>query len=155
LKSFRTIQTVLAVVAFSTVLGAGAFASPPAPGVIAVVNRADWCSVCKANHARAGKALGEAAADGSVKILINDITNEDTAKQSAAGLKAAGLDKAMAPYLASGVINGLRSRKKEHLQVAHTLASKLRSLAPQYCWRLLEGRMGQLRQRWPVRWTVL
>jgi len=119
LKSFRgiqgiqVIQVIVAFVVFSTVLGRAD--AGPEQKVIAVVNRADWCSVCQANHARAGQALGEAAADGSVKILVNDLTNEETTKKSAERLKAAGLDKSMAPYLASGVITFFDAKTKKVL----------------------------------------
>lgn len=80
-----------------------AFAAPR-PRLIAVVNRAEWCSVCKANGPRAGKALMSANEDGAIAVVMNDLTNAETAKASSAALRAAGVEAAMAPYTATGVI---------------------------------------------------
>jgi hypothetical protein len=76
----------------------------PKPTVIAVINRADWCSVCKAHGERAGKAIMAANSDGALQLVVNDLTSDATAKRSAVALKAAGVDLAMAPYTATGVL---------------------------------------------------
>ena len=76
----------------------------PRPTVIIVANRADWCSVCKTHGERAGKAVMAANTDGALRIVVNDLTSEATAKQSAAALDAAGVRRAMAPYTATGVL---------------------------------------------------
>jgi hypothetical protein len=88
----------------------------PKAKVIAVVNRAEWCSVCKANAERAGKIIMEAAADGTLQVVVNDITNGDTTKASAVALKAAGVDRAMAPYTATGVLYLFDAASKKPLR---------------------------------------
>jgi len=84
------------------------FASPARadskPTVIAVINRAEWCSVCKTHGERAGKAIMAANADGALQLVVNDMTSDATTKQSAVALKAVGLDRAMALYTATGVL---------------------------------------------------
>jgi len=45
-----------------------------------------------------------ANADGALLLVVNDLTSEATAKQSSIALKAAGVDHAMAPYVATGVL---------------------------------------------------
>lgn len=49
--------------------------------VIAVVNRANWCGVCKANGARFGAVIMPYAEKG-VNIYMNDLTNETTKEAS-------------------------------------------------------------------------
>lgn len=59
----------------------GSFAQIPErtanPKLIAVVNRANWCGVCKANAERFTAVLIPYSANG-VNIYINDLTNEKT-----------------------------------------------------------------------------
>lgn len=94
---------------FTLVLALLASVASPAsadtkPRVIAVINRADWCSSCKANGPRVAKAVMAASADGSLAIVMNDLTSDKTAKTSGTALKAAGVDAAMVPYTATGVL---------------------------------------------------
>lgn len=86
------------------------------PKIIAVVNRADWCSVCKNHGERAGKVLMGAVAEGSISVVMNDLTDELTAKHSAGELKAAGLEKAMAPFSATGVLYLFDAKTKRVLR---------------------------------------
>jgi len=60
--------------------------------VIAVVNRANWCSVCKANGERFGNNMMPYAAKG-LAIVINDLTDETTIAKSKADLKKSSLYK--------------------------------------------------------------
>ncbi len=83
--------------------------------IVAVVSRAEWCSVCKTNGERAGKVIGAAAADGSMTIVVNDLTNDATAKKSQTDLKAIGFDKTMEAYSATGVIYLFDARTKKPL----------------------------------------
>ncbi|MCE9580514.1 MAG: hypothetical protein K8W52_45765 [Deltaproteobacteria bacterium] len=85
------------------------------PTVITVVNRADWCSVCKTHGERAGKAVMAANTDGALQLVINDLTSEETAKHSAAALDAAGVRRAMAPYTATGVLYFFDAKTKRSL----------------------------------------
>lgn len=91
--------------------------------VIAVVNRAAWCSVCKANGERAGKVLMAAAHDGTLVVVVNDLTDDKTTRASADMLKAAGVDKAMAPYMAVGVVylfDATSKRALRQITIANT-----------------------------------
>lgn len=85
----------------------------PSPAVIAVVTRADWCSVCKTHGARAGKVI--MAAGGGLRIVINDVTSDTTRAAGAAALAAAGLTRAMAPYTTTGVIHLFDAATKRRL----------------------------------------
>ena len=54
--------------------------------VIAVVNRANWCGICKANGERFGNNLMSYASRG-VTIIINDLTDSTSIAQSQVKLK--------------------------------------------------------------------
>ena len=54
--------------------------------LIAVVNRADWCTVCRANGDRFAAVLMPYATRG-VSIYINDLSNDSTTATSAAELQ--------------------------------------------------------------------
>ena len=112
-KIVKLLATVVMLV--GVVLGARAYADA-APKVIVVVNRADWCSVCKAHGERAAKAVMTASAGTALQIVINDVTSDDTARTSAAALKAIGLDKAMAQHTATGVLTYFDARTKRQLR---------------------------------------
>ena len=60
--------------------------------VIAVVNRANWCGVCKANGERLGNNIMPYATKG-LTIVMNDLTNESTIAKSKADLKKSSLYK--------------------------------------------------------------
>lgn len=60
--------------------------------IIAVVNRANWCGVCKTNGERFGNNIMPYATKGLV-IVINDLTDETTIAKSKADLKKSSLYK--------------------------------------------------------------
>lgn len=60
--------------------------------VIAVVNRANWCIVCKANGERFGNNIMPYATKG-LAIVMNDLTNETTIAKSKDDLKKSSLYK--------------------------------------------------------------
>jgi hypothetical protein len=60
--------------------------------VIAVVNRANWCAVCKANSERFGKNIMPYSTKG-LAIVMNDLTDETTIEKSKAELKKSALYK--------------------------------------------------------------
>jgi hypothetical protein len=60
--------------------------------VIAVVNKANWCAVCKANGERFGNNIMPYATKG-LTIVMNDLTNETTIAKSKADLKKSSLYK--------------------------------------------------------------
>lgn len=95
---------VLLVVIFA-MLSSSAFAqSSTNTKIIAVVNKADWCSVCKSNAERAMGALMENNKDGIIQFVMNDMTNAETIKKSKPQLDKAGISMAMKNYKATGVV---------------------------------------------------
>ena len=64
------------------------------PKLIAVVNRANWCGVCKANGTRFGAVLMPYATQG-VNIYLNDLTNESTKAASMQELEKADIYEAV------------------------------------------------------------
>jgi hypothetical protein len=90
----------------------GLAAAEPSPRVVAVVNRAEWCSVCKAHGPRAAKVLVE---DGALAVIVNDLTDEASATKSQPALRAAGLDRAMTAYTAAGVVYLFDAKTKRSL----------------------------------------
>lgn len=60
------------------------------PTLIAVVNKANWCGVCKANAERFTGVLLPYASKG-VNIYLNDLTNETTKQASRQELEIAGV----------------------------------------------------------------
>jgi thiol:disulfide interchange protein len=99
----KKVKSIIATVLFAAVLSIGAFAQS-APKIIAVVNQADWCSVCKANGQRAMGTFMENNKEGSISLVVNDVTNAESKKKSAVGLNTSGLTKAMKNYQATGVV---------------------------------------------------
>lgn len=69
-------------------------AQSPAPKLIAVVNRANWCGVCRANGPRFGALLVPYATQG-VTIYTNDLTNSTTKAVSEAELQKANVYEAV------------------------------------------------------------
>ena len=66
----------------------------PTPKLIAVVNRANWCGVCRANGQRFGAVLMPYAAQG-VNVYVNDLTNATTKATSEAALQEAHVYEAV------------------------------------------------------------
>ena len=66
----------------------------PTPKLIAVVNRANWCGVCRANGQHFGAVLMPYAAQG-VNIYVNDLTNSITKASSEAALQEAHVYEAV------------------------------------------------------------
>ena len=60
--------------------------------IIAVVNRANWCGVCKANGERFGTNIMPYASKG-LAIVMNDMTDETTIEKSKSDLKKSDLYK--------------------------------------------------------------
>ena len=80
MKKLKVIMAVLLVVtSFGSI--AQTIEHSENPKLIAVVNKANWCAVCKANAARFGANIMPYAAKG-VNIYMNDLTNETTKEAS-------------------------------------------------------------------------
>ncbi len=87
-----------------TILFSSSTFAQTSPKIIAVINKANWCSVCKANEERAMAAFEANNKDGAYQFVINDISNAETSKKSAAEISKLGLTKVMEPYKATGIV---------------------------------------------------
>lgn len=76
--------------------------------LIAVVNRANWCMVCRANGERFGALLMPYTAKG-VKIYMNDITNDTTRAASKTVLENEGIYKAVTTVKRKGMGKMMKS----------------------------------------------
>ncbi len=107
----KTTKSILASFALILLVSVTTMAQSKAK-VIAVINKAEWCPVCKANGQRAMAAFMADNKDGSIQFVANNLTNEATTKKSAEELKKLGLEKAMAPYRSTGVVYFFNSKSK-------------------------------------------
>ncbi len=55
--------------------------------IVAVLNRADWCPVCKANETRIMQDVIPRGKDFNVQFIINDLTNKNTIDKSKSELE--------------------------------------------------------------------
>jgi len=108
----KKVKSIIATALFAVVFSIGAFAQT-APKIIAVVNQADWCSVCKANGQRAMGAFMENNREGTISLVVNDVTSSETKKKSAEGLRTNGLTDAMKNYKAAGVLYFFDAKTKK------------------------------------------
>jgi thiol-disulfide isomerase/thioredoxin len=99
----KNVKTILASVVFIMLVSVTAFAGNGSK-VIAVVNKAEWCPVCEKNGMRAMETFKENNKDMSIQFVGNDLTNDETKKESAKELKKVGLDKAMADKKGTGLV---------------------------------------------------
>jgi hypothetical protein len=67
---------------------------PGNPGLIAVINSAKWCAICKANGERFRALIMSYTAKG-VTIYMNDLTNDTTKAVSKSELEKANIYKAV------------------------------------------------------------
>lgn len=114
------IKSVL--VAFIAIVGSSVFFSVMAqtkattPKVYAVINKADWCPVCKANGARVMSEVIPACKDLKVKFVANDLTNEQTIATSTAELKQNKVLNAVKETKLTGVIILVDAKTKKVLK---------------------------------------
>ena len=108
----KKVKSIVATALLAVVFSIGAFAQT-APKIIAVVNQADWCSVCKANGQRAMGAFMENNKEGTISLVVNDVTSAETKKKSEAGLSSNGLSDAMKSYQATGVVYFFDAKTKK------------------------------------------
>jgi hypothetical protein len=79
--------------------------------------------VCKTHGPRVAKLLMKDAAAGALTLVVNDVTDAKTTAASAVGLKAAGVDQAVSPTAATGVIllfDATTKRPLRQVTVANT-----------------------------------
>jgi hypothetical protein len=108
----KKVKSIIATAVFAVVFSIGAFAQTE-PKIIAVVNQAEWCSVCKANGQRAMGVFMENNREGTITLVVNDVTSAETKKKSATGLSTNGLTDAMKNYKAAGVLYFFDAKTKK------------------------------------------
>jgi hypothetical protein len=117
MKNFKTILTVI-LITFS----ATAFAQKGK--VTAVLNHANWCSICKANGERALGTFTTNNADGFFALVPNDISDNASREKSKPGIIKAGLGKSeQALSGTAGIISFYDSKTKKllgQISVAHS-----------------------------------
>ena len=119
---------VILFVVIASAIGFSAFKPTTNVKVIAVINKANWCSVCVANGTRAVAAFTESNKNGEVQFVFNDLTNAETIKSSLLELKKVGVDKAMENYKATGVCYFFDAKTKKPLTQV-TVANSDKELA--------------------------
>ena len=85
------------------------------PKLIAVLNKADWCPVCRAHDKRAIPALMENNKDGAVKFVIYDQSNDQTTEKTAEDLKTVGLEHAIEKHDGAGMVSFFNYKSKEFI----------------------------------------
>jgi hypothetical protein len=100
----KTVKSILSSLILALIVSTSLIAQA-APKVVAVVTKADWCSVCKANGERAMAAFMENNKDGSVKFYMNDLTDDQTKKKSADELKPSGLYEVANKIQGTGMVS--------------------------------------------------
>jgi thiol:disulfide interchange protein len=108
----RTLKSIIVITALTVLISASAM-SQTVPKVIAVVNKADWCPVCKANGERAMAAFMKNNEDGLIRFLAYDVTNDQTKKNSAEELKKFGIDQIIDKYQGTGLVSFFNPETKQ------------------------------------------
>ncbi len=107
----KTVKAILTGAVFFLIFNVTASAQSDSK-VIAVINKADWCPVCKANGKRAMADFMTDNKDGAILFVGNNLTNDETKMKSAEELKKYGLDKVMKDYRNTGVVYFFNSGTK-------------------------------------------
>jgi hypothetical protein len=116
MKKLTLIFTALLfVTGFAANAQDGKTPAAPKPKVFAVVNRANWCTVCKENGQRAGMVLGSYVPKG-IAIVMNDLTDKTTSGVSKTSLKKHGLYAAVSNEQATGVITFVDASTKKKIK---------------------------------------
>jgi thiol:disulfide interchange protein len=91
--------------------------------VIALVTKANWCSICKANGERTIGNFTKNNEDNFFSLVANDVTDKSTKKASLPSLKKVGVDKIASSHPGTGVITFIDAKSKKilmQLTVANT-----------------------------------
>jgi hypothetical protein len=98
-----------------TVMGMfAANAQNAGPKVIALLNKASWCPVCKANGPRVEKDLMPMLMqDKNVQLVMNDLSNDDTKTASKEMLDKAGIGSFSKKNQATGMLYFLNAKSKK------------------------------------------
>lgn len=123
-NKMKKVQLIIAVFLVASGFSSYAQVLPHSsdPKLIAVVNKANWCGVCKANAERFGAVLLPYASEG-VNIYFNDLTNKATKVASQQELQKANVYETVTSIPRKGVGKmlkacGLVKDKKQTQDVA-------------------------------------
>ena len=108
----QTAKTLLTSITLMLLFSVSAMAQSDAK-VVGVINRADWCPVCEENGERAMKTFKTNNKDGSIKFIINDLTDVNTKEKSAKKLKKFDLQDEMKTHTSTGVVFFFDAESKE------------------------------------------
>ena len=123
-RTMKHLKLAFGLAIFTLLFSVNTFAQSSAK-IIAVVNKASWCSVCKSNEERAMAAFKENNKDGAYQFVINNLSDAETAKKSAAEINKLGLTKLMKPYKATGIVCLFDARTKEPInQILMSLSTE-------------------------------
>jgi hypothetical protein len=109
----KIIFTLITVIATALTLSSFKFA--PEAKVIAIVNKADWCSICKAYAGRTVATFTENNTDNYFQFIVNDITNDDTRKASKPSIQKVGLVSPLQDAYGAGVLSFYDAKTKKLL----------------------------------------
>lgn len=96
------------------------------PKLIAVVNKADWCHVCKANGEKMMKEVIPVFENPTIRFYMNDLTNEISKQKSLKELKETKAIGAIKKIKATGLIiliNGHTGKLIDKISVAEPVAT--------------------------------
>ena len=83
--------------------------------IVVIVNKADWCSVCKANGQRAMEAFMGNNAENNFKLIMNDVTSEETKKTSNVELSKERYTQIMKEHNGTGIFYFFDAKTKKIL----------------------------------------
>lgn len=104
----KKLKTFFAILLMALSFVSNAQDSQHNPKLIAVVNRANWCAVCRANGARFGALIMPYATKG-LSIYMNDLTNDTTRATSKLELEKANIYDAVITIPRKGMGKMLKS----------------------------------------------
>ena len=109
--TMKTGKSIFAITVLALMLSSSAMAQSETK-VLAVINKADWCSVCKANDERAMAVFMKNNKGGVIKFFTNDVTNDQTKMKSKEELKMVGMDKVIEKYQGTGLVSFFNSQTR-------------------------------------------
>lgn len=114
LEMISTIKKFGLAVLLVTVVGV--FSANAQAKVIALINKASWCPVCKANGPRVMKDLMPMLmGNKEVMVVMNDVSNKETKEKSAPMLEKAGLTTFAENHIATGMLYFIDAQSKKWL----------------------------------------
>lgn len=108
MKTAKSILTAMILL----LIASSSLSAQSEPKLIAVLNTADWCPVCRANDKRAIPILMENNKDDAVKFVIYDQSNDQTTEKTKEDLKTVGLEHAIEKHDGAGMVSFFNYKTK-------------------------------------------